>query len=238
MEIRVCKSCGIEKNIIEFRKTLCKKNNKFYYRSKCKECESKDNLERTREYYILHKKVSKKTKPYEKYIEEFNGDIEKARTKYKKIKAREYKKYYYYTHQEQRKIKDKLYYQKNKKIIIEKEKEKKKRNIEFKLKKQIRTMLWNSFKRNNHTKKEKSEKILGCGLDYFYKYLLQTFKDNYGYEWDKIEPVHIDHIYPISLAKNEEDITKLCHYSNLQLLKAQDNLEKNDKLDWKLIIER
>ncbi len=238
MEIRVCKSCGIEKNIIEFRKTLCKKNNKFYYRRKCKKCESKDNLEKAREYYILHKKVPKKPKPYEKYIEEFNGDIEKAKAKYKKIKAREYKKYYYYTHQEQRKIKDKLYYEKNKKTIIEKEKEKKKKNSEFRLKKQIRTMLWNSFKRNNHTKKEKSEKILGCSLDYFYKYLLQTFKDNYGYEWDEVIPVHIDHIYPISLAKNEEDIIKLCHYSNLQLLKAQDNLEKNDKLDWELIKER
>ena len=32
----------------------------------------------------------------------------------------------------------------------------------------------------------------------------------------------------------KEDIFKLCHYSNLQLLKAKDNINKRDKLDWEL----
>ena len=66
------------------------------------------------------------------------------------------------------------------------------------------------------------------------EHLLQTFKSNYGYEWDKKEPVHIDHITPLAIAKTEEDIIKLCHYTNLQLLKAKDNLQKNSKLDWRL----
>ncbi len=63
--------------------------------------------------------------------------------------------------------------------------------------------------------------------------MLKTFKDNYGYDWDGKEEVHIDHIIPISTAESEEDIVRLCHYSNLQLLKAEDNLEKSDKIDWK-----
>ena len=66
------------------------------------------------------------------------------------------------------------------------------------------------------------------------EHLLQTFKSNYGYEWDKVEPVHIDHIIPLATAKTEEDIIKLCHYTNLQLLKAKDNLRKNAKNDWRL----
>ena len=33
---------------------------------------------------------------------------------------------------------------------------------------------------------------------------------------------------------NEKEVIKLCLYTNLQLLKAEDNIQKSDKLDWKL----
>lgn len=50
----------------------------------------------------------------------------------------------------------------------------------------------------------------------------------------ELKKVHIDHIIPLATAKTEEDVIKLCHYTNLQLLKGEDNLSKGDKLDWKL----
>ena len=53
-------------------------------------------------------------------------------------------------------------------------------------------------------------------------------------EFGNLKNVHIDHIIPMSTAKSEEEVIKLNQYTNLQLLKAEDNLEKSDKLNWKL----
>lgn len=93
-------------------------------------------------------------------------------------------------------------------------------------------MIYISFYRKDYIKKEKTEKILGCSVEYFIKYLLETYKNNYGYEWNGIEKVHIDHIIPLATANTEEEVMKLCNYKNLQLLKAKDNLRKSDKINF------
>lgn len=111
---------------------------------------------------------------------------------------------------------------------------KNKKNINYKIKIQIRHLITKAFERKGYKKNSKTEKILGCEYEFFIKYLFETYKSNYGYEWDGIEKVHIDHIIPLSTAQTEEEIIKLNHYTNLQLLKAEDNLHKSNKLDWKL----
>lgn len=39
---------------------------------------------------------------------------------------------------------------------------------------------------------------------------------------------HLDHKIPISSAKTEEEIIKLNHYTNFQLLKSDENLRKSN----------
>ena len=221
---RVCKKCLLEKPLNEFRA----RNNNKYYRHTCKECEKKYHYD---------------------YIKD------------NKDKMKDIRKKYYENNKEKLLNKDHIYYQKNKDIINEKRKNKRQENKEefnkmarirckknrkkiserenirfhndnlYKIKKQVRR---DSFQKKGFRKKCKTVEILGCTFDYFYDYLLKTFKDNYGYEWDKKEPIHIDHKKPLKYAKTKEEVIELCHYTNLQLLKAEDNLLKGSKLNYKI----
>lgn len=63
-------------------------------------------------------------------------------------------------------------------------------------------------------------------------YLHSTFEENYGMPraWINLKEVEIDHIIPISTAKTEENVKRLNHYTNLQLLFKEDNQAKGTKI--------
>ena len=91
----------------------------------------------------------------------------------------------------------------------------------------MNNLIYYSFKRKRKYRKEsKATKIFGCDWDNFYNYLLQTFKNNYGFEYDEKINVQVDHIIPLCKAKTIEDVIKLNHISNLQLLTKEDNKKK------------
>ena len=48
--------------------------------------------------------------------------------------------------------------------------------------------------------------------------------------WENRNEWHIDHIIPLSSSKTEEDVFKLCHYTNLQPLWVNENLQKSNKI--------
>lgn len=85
------------------------------------------------------------------------------------------------------------------------------------------------FNKNNFSK-SKTLLIIGCTPDELKHHIENQFKtgmswDNYGfYGW------HIDHIIPLSSAKDDEELLKLCHYSNLQPLWMLENLKKGNKI--------
>ena len=99
----------------------------------------------------------------------------------------------------------------------------------YKLSHTIRNSIRSMFRYNKLEKKNKTIQIIGCSFEELKEYLESKFEpwmdwDNKGlyngeldYGWD------IDHIIPISTAKNEDDIIRLNHYTNLQPLCSKVN---------------
>lgn len=151
-----------------------------------------------------------------------------------------------------RKEKRKEYLEKNKEVISQKRKERYIKNKEHYIKNNnarkkvreateplykfianVRRNIRRSFSRNNSIKFKKilkSEELLGCTIIEFMNYLLSKCPENtkvsdfhqFGY--------HLDHIFPISRATTQEEVEKLCHYTNYQPLWWKDNIIKSNKL--------
>lgn len=227
MEEKKCKICGLIKPISDFY--FRKDNNK--YRNECIECHK--NIRK--KYNINNKeKIKEKVKLYRK----------KNRKQILQKKAQ-----YREKNREILKEKAKEYYKNNIEIIKIRRKQQRKRANEtakiyainrkkndqiYALKCQIRPWLIKSFTRKKYIKNSHLEEIVGKPIDELVKYLLETYKDNYGIEWDGIEKIHIDHIMPLKYAKTKKEVMELCHYTNLQLLKAKDNLRKRAEINWKI----
>lgn len=112
-------------------------------------------------------------------------------------------------------------------------------NSNNKFKVAIRNLVYQSFKRaceGSYIKSQRTEDILGCSMKYFKGHLETQFQE--GMNWDNYGKInsetnkvwHIDHKIPLTSAKTEEDIIKLCHYSNLQPLWALENIKKSNKI--------
>lgn len=187
----------------------------------CNKCKLNKNVEEFR--------LKKQNQRYIRYY--ICKDCEKTENS---IQCKKYRK----NHKEYFAEYNKNYREKNReklnKYWLEYKKNKYKNNNLNKFIVNIRRDITRRFNLKGFSKTGNTKTILGCDFNTFYKHLLLTFKDNYGYEWNGTEPVHIDHIKPLKYAQTEEEVIKLCHYTNLQLLKKQDNLEKGAKLDWTL----
>lgn len=210
---KVCSRCLLEKEINEFGN---RKNSIDGRHGVCRKCRNEDtkkwkmnkvytdeekNLEkeRRRNYYLNNKEeILMKSKEFR----DNNQDYTKS-----------YKKYYYSKNREKL-IKYSSDYHLNRL----------KNDYFYKFKCNVRTLLKNSIKNNGYKKNTKTFEILGCTISDFKIYLESQFEnwmswENHGlyngelnYGWD------IDHIIPISIAKTEDEIIKLNHFTNLQPL--------------------
>lgn len=107
--------------------------------------------------------------------------------------------------------------------------ERKKIDPIFKITINLRRRLKRYLSFNYITKRSTTSELIGCSPEILRRHIEKKFTE--GMSWDKIgNQIHIDHIIPLSSAKTEEEIYKLCHYTNLQPLWAEDNLKKSNKI--------
>jgi hypothetical protein len=114
---------------------------------------------------------------------------------------------------------------------VRKQEQRKERRISdpvFNIINRVRCRLWKYLKNHKITKSNKTFEIVGCSPEELKSHLEKQFKN--GMTWENRGDWHIDHIVPLSSAKSEDDIYKLCHYTNLQPLWSYENIKKSNKL--------
>jgi hypothetical protein len=238
METKICGRCKIEKEVSEFyyQKT-CNR-----YRTKCKIC------------YKLECKIYKdankdKTKAYSKNYRSVNAEIIKEKNKIYREENKEEIKI-------RQKISSKKYYDKNTELVKGKSKkfrennpnyayeyraknqsysndyQKNRRNEDqlFKLNHNVKARLSVFLKKNNITKKNKTFELVGCTPQELKEHLEKQFREGMTWENHVKYGWNIDHIIPLSSATTEEELYKLCHFTNLQPLWAEENLSKGNRI--------
>jgi hypothetical protein len=221
--IRKCRKCAEIKPYSEFRK---EKNRKFGIRHICKEC---NNIRIKK----LREKNPEKVREHEKKWREKNPEKVKEKNKrwMKKNpeKAKEKNKIWREKNPEKRNLINRRYLNKNLNQIMERRKKRMDKNPEYKLRILMSYRLSKMFKQKKLAKNSKTLEILGTSFNNFKCYLESQFND--GMTWENHGKVwQIDHKVPVSYGKNEEEICKLNHYTNLQPLFTLENQKKSDKL--------
>lgn len=205
--MKTCKKCKVEKEFSDFSK---QKKGKNGYRSNCKKCISQSSKKYSKQYHLDNKvNLNKKNKDYR-----LNN----------KEKVKEYNKEYRLNNKE----KSKEYNLNNKDKNNERQKNRKLNEPLFKLIVNTRSLIGSSIRNNGYSKKSKTYEILGCSFEQFKAHLESQFTE--GMTWSIYGQWHLDHIYPVSRAIDEEHLIKLNHYTNFQPLWAEDNIKKGNKI--------
>jgi hypothetical protein len=228
MESKICSKCKIEKELCEFNKYYLSKDG---HKPSCRECQkietkiykskNKEKIkEQSKEYYINNKEIIIK-----KHNEYYLKNLEKEKNRSKK----------YYNNNKTKYLINQQLYRDNNREKVNKNKNnyqtnRRKNDCLYKLTENMRGRVKDYLKIKNITKNNKTFEIIGCSPEYLKEYLEQKFTE--GMSWDNygLFGWHIDHITPLSSINTEEDLYKLCHYTNLQPLWAKDNMTKGNKI--------
>lgn len=213
---KTCSICQEVKQTYTDFSITTHRNGSERIRNECKSCRSKKECERRNKNI---EKFKEKDKKY--YIA--NRETCLAKNKQRRIEKREV-----YNAQK------KEYYQANREVILEyHQKNKVKRNLRVRLRRRvhIQTRLTCSLRARFRLKCTKTHILLNCSMDKFKCYLESKFDNtmtwkNYGTYWV------IDHVIPLAffdLSAPQEQY--ICfHWSNLQPLEKNKNMEKKDKI--------
>lgn len=187
-------------------------------------------IDSSRKYYECNKdKIAKQGKEYRKNNKERINEYQKN---YYEIN-KELKNEYYENNKERINKNTQKYYKNNKNTIQQKNNEYNRIKYEkeplYKLKINIKSCIRNSIVRKGYKKTSRTHEILGCNFDE----LLEHLNDNnYNFKFED-NLYDIDHIIPLSSTTTEEEIYRLNHYTNLQLLPSYYNryIKRNNEFN-------
>ena len=218
MESKVCSKCKQEKKVCEFGNSKSSKDGLLYC---CKKCNNKRSVEYRKNN---PEKVLEITRNWTAKNPEWVYNRHKKWRDENRELANEIKRDWLNKNPEKRKQYRENYKPRNR------EQRKERRNTDpiFNLTNRMRGRLRKYLIILNISKKNKTFEIVGCSPQFLKEHLEKQFID--GMTWENRSEWHIDHKIPLSSAKTEEELYKLCHYTNLQPLWAEENLKKSNKI--------
>jgi hypothetical protein len=238
--MKICKRCGITKPIGDFGKN---KNNKDGCAIYCKECEKFRGKKYRKENpdYKISSKTWRTNNP-EKYSETIKKYLKANSHMSSTERSKKYRQDEVYREKEKERAKKyaednkeklieyrKFFYQQHKVRLRKANDEYKKKIYKedgfYRMKKNLRDRVREFLFENN--KSIRTKNIVGLDSCDFKSYIEEKFTE--GMSWENYGFWHLDHIKPLSLAKNLEEVMELNYYTNLQPLWAEDNLKKNNK---------
>ena len=247
METNKCIKCGIEKPVSEFSKHC---NTIRGIRNSCKTCESiakkewkKNNPEKVKEGKLKWKlKFSQRIKEngseikvcrtckLEKQLSEYYTHPGRNCKECEKARMKEYRD----NHPTKRKETKEKWNVNNPDWIKKSKKEYIKRRAErdpiYRAMKIMRARTTEYANRKFNEKRGKFTEIIGIDRDGFREYISSKFKEGMSWENYGWSTWHLDHIIPISSAKSIKELEELSHYTNLQPLWKDENLDKSNKI--------
>lgn len=220
--MKTCNKCNKNKNINEFKKD---KRRNDGYSSVCLECA---RIEGNGYYHRTKSERSERIKENRRASYKNNKEVENNRSKIYKEKNKEQISEYNKKYKKENAGKFNKYRINNVDKIRKYNRsycgDRLQKDYLFKLSHYVRNIIRKSLKRNGYSKKSKTFEILGCSFEEFKFHIESKFEpwmswENHGFYNGQLEfGWDIDHIIPLSIAKNEEELIRLNHYSNLQPL--------------------
>lgn len=209
MKTKICRKCGIEKDLHLFHKHSASKDG---YENRCKKCRSEYDKEYDSKNKEKHMKSAMKWMNNNPESKKFSLKKHKKTDKYKNTWVK-----YYNKNKEKLKIVSKDWYKNNIERSREYERKRYENNVNFRIAKCLRARIYAAMTKGH--KSASSIELLGCSIEFYKRYLEDYLLpemnwDNHGYIWE------IDHIIPCSsfdLIQKEEQL-KAFNYINTQPL--------------------
>ena len=206
---KVCRICGVEKDINDFHK---KSSTKDGYRNECKEC-----VKDIQKKYKEEPSFNEKRKEYDKqrYEEKREEILERKKTYHQENKETiNTKKRKYYSDD---KIKDK-----HNEWMRDYQKDPENKEVVYRYRRNNphitawRSILYSTLKRLGTTKQGHTIDELGYSAEHLKMHIESKFTP--GMSWNNHGEWHIDHIIPVSCFTKETPVSLVCGLSNLQPL--------------------